>query len=74
MIASVAVYLSGIVCLLFWVDRRMRSAQAAREAAFLRWGFSSLRRPGDRLSLGATGVPLRLVVSGAAQSFDGSGS
>ena len=41
MIVAVIVYCAGMFFLLRHADRRMRSAQAAREAAFLREGFGS---------------------------------
>jgi hypothetical protein len=39
MIVAAIVYFAGMFFLLRHIDRRMRSAQAAREAAFLREGF-----------------------------------
>lgn len=41
MIAISLVYLAGLVGLLVLIDRRLKSAQVAREAAFLRDGFGS---------------------------------
>ena len=35
MIVFAVVYVAGLGCLLWLLDRRMRAAQAAREAAFL---------------------------------------
>lgn len=73
MIVCAVVYVAGMVGLLVLIDRRLLAAQAAHERAFFRFGFSSLRRSGDRLSLGAAGVPLHSTVSGPAQSFDAQG-
>lgn len=41
MIVLTLAYVAGIAALLRHLDRRMRAAQAAREAAFLRSGFVS---------------------------------
>jgi len=41
MIVVVIVYCAGMFVLLRHLDRRMRSAQAAREAAFLRRGMDA---------------------------------
>jgi hypothetical protein len=41
MIFCIAAYCAGVFILLRHLDRRMRSAQTVREAAFLREGFGS---------------------------------
>lgn len=41
MIVLLLAYLAAMVGAVLHLDRRMRSAQAAREAAFLRSGFAS---------------------------------
>lgn len=74
MIAISLVYLAGLVGLLVLIDRRLKSAQAAREAVFLRTGFDvspSSRRPADRLSLGSPGSPLCRGEGRAAERFGG---
>ncbi|MGB5851600.1 MAG: hypothetical protein WBG85_04810 [Rhodanobacter sp.] len=40
MIAISLVYVAGMAGLLWIIDRRLKAAQAAREAAFLRRGFA----------------------------------
>lgn len=41
MIVFTAFYVAGIAGLLWIIDRRLRAAQAAHEAAFLRRGYVS---------------------------------
>lgn len=41
MIVCAVVYAGGMAGLLWVIDRRMRAAQAAREAAFMRCGFDA---------------------------------